>query len=82
MKPLDMAMMYNTGASTRQIARHFGIHQNTVVRRLRGEGVQLRSPGHHRPLDRWKEPKVWCGQCESLVSFTEGTNCKSQWCKA
>lgn len=83
--------MYLDGKPLEEIAAAFNLKRSSIqsvlerrnVPRTRSPGrLAKASPAHGTGIGFVQEPRVWCSQCERSVSLVEGTNCRSQWCKA
>jgi len=49
-----LAKMYSDGMSAREIAKVYGINQNSVIRRLATMGVKMRGRGREKGCVSWR----------------------------
>lgn len=52
-----LANMYREGKSAREIAKVYGINQNSVIRRLATLGVEMRRQGRPKGCVSWRASK-------------------------
>jgi len=50
-----LAKMYAEGMSAREIAKVYGINQNSVIRRLATLGVKMRGRGREKGCGSWRK---------------------------